>query len=104
MEQQIEWAFNAVETKFTDAIRSAFQHGFGLVARVGACALVCVERKGQLYVANCGDCRAVVGTRVVDTEGVAVGGYAAVAMSKDHNAKIPADQVTLVRMVATNIA
>lgn len=98
VEHQIEKAFNEVEKSFTDVIRSAFQHGFGLVSRVGACALVCVQRQGRLYVANSGDCRAVLGTRAVDADGVALGEYIAVAMSRDHNARIPADQALLRQM------
>lgn len=94
-ENQIERAFNDIETSFTDAIRSAFQHGFGLVARVGACALVCVQRDGKLYVANCGDCRAVLGTRAVNADGLPTGEYHAVAMSRDHNARVPGIQALL---------
>ncbi|CAM9152371.1 unnamed protein product [Phaeothamnion confervicola] len=50
-------------------VRSAFELGFGDVARTGACALVALVRHGHLYVANAGDCRAVLGRRHASSSG-----------------------------------
>ena len=41
----------------------AFEMGFGNVARVGCCALVAVMQGSTLWVANAGDCAAVLGRR-----------------------------------------
>eukprot|EP00262_Sarcandra_glabra_P014393 TRINITY_DN4207_c0_g4_i1.p1 TRINITY_DN4207_c0_g4~~TRINITY_DN4207_c0_g4_i1.p1 ORF type:complete len:404 (+),score=50.17 TRINITY_DN4207_c0_g4_i1:176-1213(+) len=53
------------------------------MATVGSCCLVGVICQGTLYVANLGDSRVVLGTKVGNT-----GGIAAIQLSAEHNANV----------------
>lgn len=53
-------AFDKCESEFLDVTRHAFAAGFPKTAYVGSCALVAVVVGEKLYVANCGDCKAVL--------------------------------------------
>lgn len=87
---------------------------------MGCCALAVLVRGHALYVANAGDCRAVLGKRpsaprppppptnnkgkgkavvaMAAKEGAGAGeGYEAVALSDDHNAKLPKEMEELKR-------
>ena len=56
----------------------------------GACSLVCYMRDRTLWVANAGDCRAVLGT-------VCDGVLAAVALSTDHKVSVPSEAARIRR-------
>ncbi|KAG5175543.1 phosphatase 2C-like domain-containing protein [Tribonema minus] len=84
-------AFLRVEREFLYQVQSAFELGFGDVARSGACALFAMIRGDNLFVANAGDCRAVLGRRAED----GTARMEAVALSNDHNAREPAEQAKL---------
>jgi serine/threonine protein phosphatase PrpC len=56
-------SFGRVERDIVSKLQPAFDMGFGNVARVGCCALVVVLRGNGLWVANAGDCAAVLGRR-----------------------------------------
>lgn len=92
-----------VEREYLYQVKAAFELGFGAVARTGACAIMALVRDNRLFVANAGDCRAVLGRRRPTSR---VGGWVtggngdpeAVALSNDHNAKEQAEQAKLKKL------
>lgn len=91
-------AFLRVEREYLYQVKSAFDLGFGAVASTGACAIMALIRDDWLYVANAGDCRAVLGRRRSSgwVGGVERNSQAeAVAMSNDHNAREETEQLKL---------
>ena len=90
-------SFRRVERELVGALRPAFDMGFGNVARVGACALVAVCKGDDVWVANAGDCVAVLGSRCtadVDGTGTGIGIGAGIEtkttaqrLSVEHNAR-----------------
>lgn len=91
-------AFLRVEREYLYQVKTAFELGFGAVARTGACAIMALVRDGRLFVANAGDCRAVLGRRRprgwVDVRGLE-GTTEAVPLSNDHNAREVMEQEKL---------
>jgi pyruvate dehydrogenase phosphatase len=55
-------SFEEMEDMIVQSLRPAFQFGFGDLAKVGSCVLVALKKDNALVIANCGDCRAVLGT------------------------------------------
>ncbi|CAM9860660.1 unnamed protein product [Chrysoparadoxa australica] len=94
-------AFLRAEREFLYQVKAAFDIGFGDVARSGACAILAMARKGDLYVANAGDCRAVLGrhkhkSRWSSSKACSLSDdFEAVALSRDHNAREPEEQAKL---------
>jgi pyruvate dehydrogenase phosphatase len=84
-------SFAQVEREIAQALKPAFDMGFGSVARVGACATVAVVTEERLYVANAGDCRAVLG----QSGGSSEEGVMAVELTEVHNACIPLEKERL---------
>jgi Protein phosphatase 2C len=85
---QLRRVFQDLEDGYLDKVREAYRLGFGGVASVGCCTLVAIQKGEHLIVANCGDCRAVLGCQY------AVGGkYSAVTITKDHNCRELLEQV-----------
>lgn len=98
-------AFLRVEREYLYQVKAAFELGFGAVAKTGSCALMALVRDHKLYVANAGDCRAVLGRRrrVSALGGWGSGGggdgvMEAVALSNDHNAREKVEQEKLKRL------
>lgn len=94
-------AFLRVEREYLYQVKTAFDLGFGAVARTGACAIMALIRDNRLFVANAGDCRAVLGRRRRRGWVSGVGGEGAteaVALSNDHNAKEESEQAKLRRL------
>lgn len=89
-------AFLRVEREYLYQVKAAFELGFGDVARTGACALMALVRDDKLYVANAGDCRAVLGRRRRPWGGEGV--MEAVNLSNDHNAREKVEQEKLRRL------
>mmetsp|Transcript_30053 Transcript_30053/g.39546 ORF Transcript_30053/g.39546 Transcript_30053/m.39546 type:complete len:453 (-) Transcript_30053:509-1867(-) len=90
IEQALKRAFGRVEREFIYLIKQAFEAGVGAVSRIGSCALLAYIDCGRVFVANAGDCRAVVGKRKGD-------GWESVALSSDHNVREPNEQLKLRR-------
>jgi pyruvate dehydrogenase phosphatase len=113
-------AFERTDRGVIHKVHHAFEIGLGHVAKVGACALAVLIKGHHLYVANAGDCRAVIGKRSPPPKEKAAGGkrgkkavpgldpgaspvsgtgrggdYYAVALSEDHNAKLPKEASAL---------
>ncbi|CAM9588383.1 unnamed protein product [Discosporangium mesarthrocarpum] len=95
-------AFLRVEREYMYQVKAAFDLGFGSVARTGACALMALVHEDKLFVANAGDCRAVLGRRRAPRVwgGRGTGGVdiEAVELSNDHNAREKAEQEKLKRL------
>ena len=53
-------AFDQVEAECYQKLKAAFEIGFGKSSTVGSCALITVVKGNKLYVANAGDCEAVL--------------------------------------------
>ena len=84
-------SFAELEARYKDGVRQSYAYGFGQVARVGCCALVCLRIGDRLSLANAGDCRAVLGSATDD------GGtdFRAVRITRDHNAREPLEVIRL---------
>lgn len=76
----IKKAFNATEEDFTRLVKRSLPIK-PQIASVGSCCLVGAISNGELFVANLGDSRAVLGRRGFDGEKKLV----AERLSKDHN-------------------
>ncbi len=83
--------FLQLDRDFFYDIRNTFRLGFGRVANTGSCALLAFMRRGNLYVANAGDCRAVLARTSDDKPGT----LESVALSRDHNAREELEQKIL---------
>jgi serine/threonine protein phosphatase PrpC len=71
LDAAITEAFESMEQDVVDKIRPAFNLGFGEVAKVGSCVLLALKKGNRLVVANCGDCRAILGSSVSEKEKLA---------------------------------
>lgn len=101
----IHSAFAAVEAEYMEKTLDAFKLGFGELAKVGCCVLLAMRKDNQLVIANCGDCRAVMGTSVCPP--VAVKDelfeqnhlqnhrHVATRLTHDHNARVPLEALRL---------
>ena len=90
-------SFQAVEQEYLNKVRDAYRLGYGEVAKVGACALLAVRNKSDLYLANCGDCRAVLGSKTTGTgdDEKTKRGHVCSRLTRDHNARVPLELLTL---------
>ena len=95
IEDAILASFKAVEQEYLNKVRDSYRLGFGEVAKVGACALLAVRNKDDLYLANCGDCRAVLGSKRSDNEAKNTKDHISSRLTRDHNARIPLELLTL---------
>lgn len=104
----LERAFSDIEKSYIDSVRNTYRLGFREVGKVGACALLALRSGQDLYIANCGDCRAVLGSTLAPFKGVAgqasqdssggggaVGRYTSTRLSRDHNARTPLEALLL---------
>lgn len=102
MEKDLVGAFHVVETTFLDKVSAAFALGFGPLAKVGCCALVCLQRGDRLVLANLGDCRAVLGSSLAlvpsSSSSAAQHKYLATRLTHDHNARVALEALHLRRL------
>jgi len=94
IEAVVEAAFASVEQQYLAKTKEAYALGFGDLAKVGSCVLLVMHKGSQLVVANCGDCRAVLGTA---GEGDSAKRHFATRLSHDHNSRVPLEAVRLLR-------
>lgn len=89
--------FEDIEKSYIDLVRSPYNMGFRDVGKVGACSLVAVRKGPDLYVANCGDCRAVLGSSVSNSTAgqTKPDRYLSTRLSRDHNARVPLEALLL---------
>lgn len=88
--KQVEKAFSDIEKQIVARSKPSFQMGFGEVAKVGSCVLLAFKSKDRLIVANCGDCRAILGSSISGTSR-----YAGTRITRDHNARVAYEQLML---------
>ncbi len=93
VERSVLQAFKTVEAEYLQKVRESYRLGFGEVAKVGCCALLAVHRGNELIIANCGDCRAVLGTAPSPT--ASNGKFFTTRLTHDHNARMPLELLTL---------
>jgi pyruvate dehydrogenase phosphatase len=69
--------------------------GHGEVAKVGSCVLVALKNADRLVIANCGDCRAILGSE--DNSGTKdkTKRFLATRITSDHNARVPLERMLL---------
>jgi len=94
MEKVLLSSFAAVEKEFLEKTREAFPLGFGELAKVGSCVLLAAHKGNLLYLANCGDCRAVLGSQGSGAAGDASRHYAT-RLTHDHNARVSLEALQL---------
>eukprot|EP00742_Colponemidia_sp_Colp-10_P002323 GILJ01002479.1.p1 GENE.GILJ01002479.1~~GILJ01002479.1.p1 ORF type:complete len:421 (-),score=51.54 GILJ01002479.1:235-1446(-) len=82
--------FEKTEAQFISKLRPAFQVGFGDLNHVGCCALSVLLANNTVFVANAGDCQAVLAHRKW-------GRLQAVPLSRIHNANMKEEQDRLRR-------
>ena len=86
-------SFQEVEDEYINSIKLSYSLGFGGVASVGSCVNVAIKKGKRLSIANCGDCRAVLGSEVKDNDKNAF--YVASRLSRDHNARVALEVLNL---------
>lgn len=79
-------AFAQVEQEWLEFASSGFHYGFMDTASVGSCALIAVKIKDKLFVANCGDSKAVI-LRQTDNTFTAIDASKTFNANKDYEQK-----------------
>lgn len=88
-------SFKDIENSYIDSIRDAYRLGYGNVANVGSCVCLAIRKDNRLTIANCGDCRAVLGSISQPENKQIQPKYIATKLSRDHNARIPLEVINL---------
>jgi pyruvate dehydrogenase phosphatase len=68
IKNQMKLAFDSMENEIVETVRPSFQLGHYNIAKVGSCVLVAIKKENHLIIANCGDCRAVLGSSRSSTD------------------------------------
>lgn len=94
--------FNEVESSYIESIRKSYELGYGSVASVGSCVCLAIKKDDRLTIANCGDCRAVLGSDIshnsdsnIRNKSTNESKFVATRLSRDHNARIPLEVLNL---------
>ena len=94
--------FDEVENSYIESVRTSYKLGFGSVASVGSCVCLAIKKDDRLTIANCGDCRAVLGSDISQSSDNNISHtvnnqpkYVATRLSRDHNARIPLEVLNL---------
>lgn len=106
IDRRITRAFESMEQDIVNKVRPAFNLGFGEVAKVGSCVLLAFKKADRLVVANCGDCRAVLGTSIDQPDSELASNkngantapqakYVSTRINRDHNARVALEQLRL---------
>jgi pyruvate dehydrogenase phosphatase len=82
-------AFNKIEDDWYEVAKVAFEKGYPKSAYVGSCALIAVVHDNKLFVANAGDCKAVMLRRHEN------GSYESIKLSKTFSANKKSEQERL---------
>lgn len=91
----IERTFESVEEGYITAVSPAYKLGFGEVGKVGSCALLAVQKGHDLFLGNCGDCRAVLCSSVSTDSNNSSTRAVATRLTRDHNARTPIEALLL---------
>ena len=84
----IKKAFNQIEEEFKEKALDYYNRGYGKMATVGSCVLVCLIHNDTLYVANLGDSKA----RIIRNEN---GKYSSLKLMHRHNSEKPREKEIL---------
>jgi serine/threonine protein phosphatase PrpC len=98
MDKETIQSFNDIEQNYINSVRDMYQQGNGSVASVGSCVCLAIRIGNRLTIANCGDCRAVLGSDISQSETVnskILPRFVASRLSRDHNARIPLEVINL---------
>jgi pyruvate dehydrogenase phosphatase len=96
VDDRVSEAFNDMEKMIIDSIRPAFQMGFPEAAKVGSCVLIALKKADRLYIANCGDCRAILGsTEPIEYNDVRDLRCFPTVINREHNCRVPLEQLNL---------
>jgi pyruvate dehydrogenase phosphatase len=94
--------FSDIEQSYIDRVRKPYELGYGSLASVGSCVCIAIAKGDRLTIANCGDCRAVLGSDISlsstdnsKKEKKAKSKFVATRLSRDHNARIPLEVLNL---------
>ena len=94
--------FSKIEQSYMDRVRQQYEAGHGSLASVGSCVCVAIAKGDRLTIANCGDCRAVLGSDISQSssdgskkEKDTKSKFVATRLSRDHNARIPLEVLNL---------
>lgn len=97
-------AFQTTENGILNRVRPAFQTGFGEVAKVGSCVLLCMRKGDRLVIANLGDCRAILASTASagETASKRAGAVGAEKLyssriTRDHNCRVRLEQLRLLQ-------
>ena len=83
--------FHILEQSYIDKIRSAYELGFGEVAKGGSCVLLAYKyNNNKLIIANLGDCRAVIGTQSSTSTD-----FYSTRITTDHNSREPLEAILM---------
>ena len=93
LEKSIKSSFQEIESVLINKIRKSFELGFGEVAKVGSCVLIALQRSDRLVIANCGDCRAVLGS----VKSIENDEYVSTRITRDHNCRVPIEHYNLIQ-------
>jgi serine/threonine protein phosphatase PrpC len=80
VKQAIIKAFDKVEQEWTSFAKEGFIRGYPRMASVGSCALIALVIDDTLYIANCGDSKAMM------LQSKSSHNYTALSLSKTFNA------------------
>mmetsp|Transcript_18242 Transcript_18242/g.18309 ORF Transcript_18242/g.18309 Transcript_18242/m.18309 type:complete len:363 (-) Transcript_18242:27-1115(-) len=83
--------FQGIEKKYIDLIRPAYKLGHGSVASVGSCVVMALIKEKELYIASCGDCRAVIAIKD-ETDSSQLLAH---RITQDHNAREKGEAIIL---------
>eukprot|EP01029_Cantina_marsupialis_P027935 TRINITY_DN774198_c0_g1_i1.p1 TRINITY_DN774198_c0_g1~~TRINITY_DN774198_c0_g1_i1.p1 ORF type:complete len:353 (-),score=98.43 TRINITY_DN774198_c0_g1_i1:74-1132(-) len=86
--EALKQSFIKFDEAWKDKVLEGYKLGFGNMGRVGCCALVLSFSEDKLIVANAGDCRAVMGSKIDNQR-------KSTPLSTDHSANSASEQARL---------
>lgn len=92
LDNQISSIFEAIEQDIRTGVRNAVSQGSTNMVKVGSCVLLAFQKGDRLILANCGDCRAILGSATVQPTGHR---YVSTRLNRDHNARVALEQLRL---------
>lgn len=84
-------AYQEMEDQILTSFTELFNKGFLEASKIGSCSLVALRKENQLIIANCGDCRAILGSKGADQS------ITAAIINRDHNCREPLEKLELVK-------
>lgn len=96
LDTSIAEVFESVEQEIRMGVRNAVSQGSVNMVKVGSCALLAFKKGDRLILANCGDCRAILGTSLGKINESSIREkYVSTRINRDHNARVRLEQLRL---------